>query len=71
MEQSKEVTMETIEVTTPRCIVCGQASQVTVVKEAYLLWRQGELIQRAMPEMPVETRELLITGTHPACWDRL
>ena len=29
------------------------------------------LIQHAFPEMPMETRELLISGTHPECWDSL
>lgn len=62
---------ETIEVTTPRCFQCGETSKVTVVKEQFERWIAGELIQRAMPEMPVDTRELLISGTHPKCWDEM
>jgi hypothetical protein len=34
-------------------------------------WREGELIQDVFPDMSVNDREMLITGTHPACWDKL
>jgi len=31
----------------------------------------GQPIVLAFPDMSVDDREMLISGTHPACWDRL
>ena len=31
-------------------------------------WRNGELIQRAMPDVPSEQREFIKTGITPAEW---
>lgn len=56
---------------TKPCLRCGKAT-VLELTEAEAIgvrrWQQGELIQRALPDMPMEQRELLITGTHPECW---
>jgi len=40
----------------PTCLFCGEG--------------EGEFVQNVFPEMSPEDRELLISGTHPACWDR-
>jgi hypothetical protein len=58
----------TTSVRTPACAVCGQATVVRVDSVGLLAWRRGALIQKAFPEMPIEQRELLISGTHPECW---
>lgn len=34
-------------------------------------WQGGEYVQNVWPEMDVDQRELLITGTHPACWNAM
>jgi hypothetical protein len=34
-------------------------------------WKDGALIQDAFPEVDKETRELIISGTHPACWQKM
>jgi hypothetical protein len=44
---------------------------MVVDREAFDRWRGGELIQNAFPDMDPGERELLITGTHDACWDKL
>lgn len=31
----------------------------------------GELIQDILPAMSLEQREMIITGTHPECWDAM
>lgn len=31
----------------------------------------GEPIQVALPDRPSDFREMLITGTHPECWNRI
>ena len=61
----------TIEVKTRPCCVCGQSEIKTLNREAVYRWQGGENIERAFPEMGAGERELLITGTHPDCWDKL
>ena len=34
------------------------------------IWISGEKIQDAFPQLSPEDREILISGTHPACFDR-
>lgn len=57
--------------TTPKCIGCKQTTQLTIPKERYLRWKNGELIQRAFDYMSADERELIMTGTHAECWDKL
>lgn len=63
--------METITVTTDPCRQCKVASALVVPREGYEAWRSGALIQNVLPTLTVDERELLMTGTHPQCWDEL
>jgi len=63
--------MDIINIRTSPCIVCGQASMVPVMRSDFERWQGGELVQRAFPEMPPAQREVLVTGTHPECWDSI
>ena len=63
--------MEMITVVTPTCVVCKQSSILTVPAAGYAVWKAGALIQDALPTLDVDTREQLMTGTHPACWDAI
>jgi hypothetical protein len=64
--------MNIVEVVTNPCVVCKESSLVPVVEADYLRWQvEGMLVQQAFPEMPVDQRELLVTGTHPKCWDAM
>jgi hypothetical protein len=58
-------------VVTPKCPICQRPSELKVPREGYALWKRGELLQVAMRELTADERELLLTGTHPACWDEL
>lgn len=53
------------------CPECGKRGQVVVDEQAYFDWKNGMLIQDAMPNLSADERELLITGTHPACWEAM
>lgn len=53
------------------CPYCGVIELIDVPTEGWLRWRAGELIQLAMPDLSIEVRELLISGTHLECWDLL
>jgi hypothetical protein len=62
---------DNVTVRTGTCIVCHKSSTMTVRRVDYQRWQQGVLAHRAFPEMPAEQRELLISGTHPECFDAL
>jgi hypothetical protein len=62
---------ETIVVKTKTCHVCGKYELWSLDSNAVKSWQEGEYIQRAFPDMSIEDREILISGTHPACWDKL
>jgi hypothetical protein len=50
-----------------RCVFCGGSHAIEVPFEGYLLWEQGELVQKAFPNMGSDDREFLISGICPAC----
>jgi ribosomal protein S27AE len=58
-------------VTTRTCSMCGTGGVVSMPADAYERWAGGEAVQTAWPEGSPGERELLITGTHPACWAAL
>ena len=62
---------DTILVKTKPCCVCGEYEVWSLDRDAVARWQEGENIQHAFPDMPAQDREVLITGTHPACWDKL
>lgn len=61
----------TIVVRTKPCHVCGNYELWSLNRKAVESWQSGEYIQNAFPDMSMEDREVLITGTHPACWNKL
>ena len=60
-----------INVETPPCVVCKQTSKVTVWRTEYHAWLTGTIAQKAFTNLSPDNRELLISGTHPACWTKL
>jgi hypothetical protein len=62
---------DTIVVKTQTCSVCGEYEVWSLDRQAVARWRAGENIQNAFPNMNAGDREVLISGTHPACWDKL
>ena len=50
------------------CHVTGKQYSVTVSRDGYYAWRQGRLIQDALPNVSKEDREFLISGTSPEGW---
>jgi hypothetical protein len=62
---------DTIAVKTKTCTVCDEYELWVLDRQLVERWRGGELIQDVFPDMSVNDREMLITGTHPACWDKL
>ena len=60
--------MLTIEI---KCPFCGSTHFVNVNEEHYYKWLDGELIQRAMPELTPTEREQLISKLCPMCQDEI
>lgn len=60
-------------VITPNCNVCGHRGEVDGVDAlGFIRWSElGEPIQTALPELDADQRELLVTGTHAHCWERM
>ena len=65
--------METnlITVTTPVCVCCALSSELIVDADAYKNYENGQPVQNAFPFLTSEVRELLISGTHDACWNQM
>lgn len=54
------------------CRVCGRDYAVSCTDAQYLDWKENHrLIQNAMPDVPKAERELLISGTCGACFEKL
>jgi hypothetical protein len=60
-------------VITRKCVVCGNGSTLHDVNAlGYIRWSElGENIQDALPELDADQRELLMTGTHAHCWEKM
>jgi len=72
MNQGSKIEIKDGTVTkTVKCSVTGQLQSVTVPVEQFDAWRNGTLIQRAMPQLTSDERELFITGTTKAEWDEM
>lgn len=68
IEEAEEYREETVRC---RCIICKKDYYFSVPVEGYCRWKNGELIQRAMPTLSVGDRELLISKTCSQCFDKL
>jgi len=44
---------------------------IEVTNEQIDRWRNGELIQNAMPELSADDRDFIMTGLTPEDWDML
>lgn len=53
------------------CRTCENISTFIVTESGWSAWRNGTLIQNALPELNKADRELLISGTCGDCWNKL
>ena len=54
------------------CPMCHAKGAVVVNEAGYQAWTEkGVLMQDALPELSVDERELLISGTHAHCWEKM
>jgi hypothetical protein len=53
------------------CSVTGEMFSVTVRDADLAAWKNGMLIQNAMPDLNADEREFVMTRITPAEWDRM
>ena len=53
------------------CPNCHTLHNLLVNAEGFKKWQSGELIQKALPELSGDEREMLITGICGSCWNEL
>jgi hypothetical protein len=53
------------------CDLCKDQKVLTIPETSWLAWTGGELIQKAMPEISKDDRELLISGTCGPCFAKM
>ena len=53
------------------CPFCGKTATITVADSDYYAWQNGALIQRTMPYLTSNEREMIKTGICPKCWDKM
>lgn len=63
--------MATHTINTPKCVMCNTTSVVQLTEAEYGALHAGKLIQDALPHWGNDTRELLLSGTHPTCWNAM
>ena len=63
--------MKTREIVNRTCPFCGRISRIELDTEKLDRWDSGENLQDVFPDMDLNTREILISGIDPECWDRL
>jgi hypothetical protein len=57
---------------TNSCYHCGTENIIKIDQESYVKWKvHKNFIQDVFPWLNKEQRELLISGTHPQCWDEV
>jgi hypothetical protein len=61
----------TATVETMSCALCGEREIVVVDKDDYLRWLGGALVQDVWPDKDANWREMMMTGTHGECFDKM
>jgi hypothetical protein len=59
---------ETTTITTRECMFCGKTSHIEVTATQAGALAAGHPVHTVLPQMPPALREVLISGTHPECW---
>lgn len=55
-----------------KCFYCGETTNFIMSPEQYELYViKHEFVQDVFPNTPAPIREIMISGTHPDCWDEL
>lgn len=53
------------------CFYCNEQNVIIVNVHDLTFWQSGEFIQNAFPYLNPNQRELINTGIHPECWEKI
>ena len=53
------------------CTWCKTVVDIPVTMIQIERWRNGAMIQQAMPQLSKDLREMFISGTCAKCWDQM
>ena len=53
------------------CTMCRFHKILALPTQAVQVWESGATVQEAFPWLSAPTREMMISGTHPECWNLL
>lgn len=56
---------------TPECTLCREYSFFEMENSLYTRLQAGEKVQEVFPHWSLDEREMLLTGTHTECWDKM
>ena len=57
---------------TNKCRHCNEINSIILDMDAFTQWNKGKLlIQEAFPYLSIDDREIIMTGTHVACWNEM
>lgn len=56
----------------PLCVVCQTSSRMFVSPAEFEhVWNRDKPVAEVFPNVSLDEIEVLISGTHPECWDEL
>ena len=63
----------TAEVIEFHCTWCKEPVGIVAFVQEWDMWFSPDrpMVQRCFPDMSAENREMLVSGTCPACWDSM
>lgn len=53
------------------CHHCKKSTSIVMDSKEWKRWKDGELAQNVWPYLSSDDREMIISGTHPKCWDEM
>ena len=53
------------------CPWCHKEAAVDIPAQGLWDWEHGAFVQTAFPDLSPNSRELIMTGTHPTCWNQM
>lgn len=54
-----------------KCLMCRKEVEIVIPDAQYDAWMGGAFVQDAMPDMPADDREFLISRTCGPCFDAI
>lgn len=56
---------------TTTCPMCGDTEDIYTPSKCFIAWKDGMLIQKAMPFLDTDDRERLMSGICPVCFNKM